>query len=34
MEGHIEDIKVKKAIDEVKGECLYLKALGSYPSAE
>jgi chorismate mutase/prephenate dehydratase len=34
MEGHIEDVKVKKAIDEVKGECLYLKVLGSYPSAE
>ncbi|MBI5195519.1 MAG: prephenate dehydratase [Nitrospirae bacterium] len=34
MEGHIEDKKVKKAIDEVKKECLYLKVLGSYPSAD
>lgn len=34
MEGHIEDTIVKKAIDEVKKECLYLKILGSYPSAE
>lgn len=34
MEGHIGDKKVKKAIDEVKKKCLYLKVLGSYPSAE
>ncbi len=34
MAGHIEDNKVKKAIDEVKKDCLYLKVLGSYPSAE
>lgn len=34
MAGHIEDKNVKKAIDEVKKECLYLKVLGSYPSAE
>lgn len=34
MEGHIEDRRVKKALQEVKGECLYLKVLGSYPSAE
>jgi chorismate mutase/prephenate dehydratase len=34
MEGHIEDRVVKKAIDEVKKECLYLKVLGSYPSAD
>lgn len=34
MEGHIEDKVVKKAIDEVKKECLYLKVLGSYPSAD
>lgn len=33
-EGHIDDKNVKKAIDEVKKECLYLKVLGSYPSAE
>ncbi len=34
MAGHIEDKTVKKAIDKVKKECLYLKVLGSYPSAE
>ncbi|MBI5098636.1 MAG: prephenate dehydratase [Nitrospirae bacterium] len=34
MEGHIEDKGVKKAINDVKKECLYLKVLGSYPSAE
>lgn len=34
MEGHIEDKGVKKAIDDVAKECLFLKVLGSYPSAE
>lgn len=34
MEGHIEDKSVKKAINDVKKECLFLKVLGSYPSAE
>jgi chorismate mutase/prephenate dehydratase len=34
MEGHIEDKGVKKAITDVKKECLFLKVLGSYPSAE
>jgi len=34
MEGHIEDKGVKKAIADVKKECLFLKVLGSYPSAE
>lgn len=34
MAGHIEEKNVKKAIDEVKKECLYLKILGSYPSAD
>lgn len=31
MEGHIDDKKLKKAIDAVKDNCLYLKILGSYP---
>lgn len=31
MEGHIEDKKLRKAIDSVKDNCLYLKILGSYP---
>ncbi len=34
MEGHVEDKKVKKAIEAIKKECLYFKELGSYPSAE
>ena len=34
MEGHIEDKKIKKAIDEVRKECHFIKVLGSYPSAE
>lgn len=34
MEGHIEDKGVKKAIRDLTEECLFLKVLGSYPSAE
>lgn len=34
MEGHVDDRKVEKAIEEVKEGCLYLKVLGSYPSSE
>jgi chorismate mutase/prephenate dehydratase len=32
MEGHIEDKKVKKALDDVREKSLYLKHLGSYPA--
>ena len=31
MEGHIEDEKIRRAIDKVKENCLYLTHLGSYP---
>ncbi|MCE5194075.1 MAG: prephenate dehydratase [Nitrospiraceae bacterium] len=31
IEGHVDDKKVSKAIEEVKEGCLYLKILGSYP---
>jgi chorismate mutase/prephenate dehydratase len=31
MEGHIDDKKVRKALDNMKDSCLYLKILGSYP---
>jgi chorismate mutase/prephenate dehydratase len=31
MEGHIDDKKVRKSIEEIEGHCLYLKILGSYP---
>jgi chorismate mutase/prephenate dehydratase len=34
MVGHMEDTNVKKALNEVKKECLYLKVLGSYPPTE
>jgi chorismate mutase/prephenate dehydratase len=34
MEGHMEDKGLKKAVTEVKKDCLFLKVLGSYPSAE
>lgn len=34
MDGHAEDKGVKKVIHEVTKECLFLKVLGSYPSAE
>lgn len=31
MEGHIENKKLRKVIDAVKDNCLFLKILGSYP---
>ena len=31
MEGHIDDKKLKKALNALKENCLYLKILGSYP---
>lgn len=31
MEGHIEEKRVRKAVEAVKENCLYLKHLGSYP---
>lgn len=31
MEGHSDEPKLKRAIEEVKEHCLYLKVLGSYP---
>lgn len=34
MEGHIEDKKVRKAIESLKEGCLYLKILGSYPQGK
>ncbi|HMK61878.1 MAG TPA: prephenate dehydratase [Dissulfurispiraceae bacterium] len=34
MEGHIDDEKVRKTIESVKGHCLYLTHLGSYPVDE
>ncbi|RJR15773.1 MAG: prephenate dehydratase [Nitrospiraceae bacterium] len=34
MEGHMEDKGVSKAVNAVKKDCLFLKVLGSYPSAE
>ncbi|UCH45250.1 MAG: prephenate dehydratase, partial [Nitrospiraceae bacterium] len=34
VQGHIEDRGVKKALNEVKKDCLFMKVLGSYPSAE
>ncbi len=33
IKGHVEDDNVKKAIDELQKDCLYLKVLGSYPVA-
>jgi chorismate mutase/prephenate dehydratase len=32
IEGHIEEDQVKKALEEVKSRCLFLKVLGSYPA--
>lgn len=31
VEGHVEEERVKKALDEVKSRCLFMKILGSYP---
>lgn len=31
VEGHIEQEPVKKALEEIKGRCLFMKVLGSYP---
>lgn len=33
LEGHIEEKKVKEALEELEKLCTYLKILGSYPSA-
>jgi chorismate mutase/prephenate dehydratase len=34
MSGHLEDAKVKKALEGMKDSCLFLKILGSYPCGE
>lgn len=34
MEGHFEDRKLKKAFEEMKDNCLFIKVLGSYPRGE
>jgi chorismate mutase/prephenate dehydratase len=32
VEGHVEEEPVKKALEEIKGRCLFMKILGSYPA--
>ncbi len=32
VEGHIEEDRVSKALEEIKGRCLFMKVLGSFPS--
>ncbi len=32
LEGYVEEERLKKALDEVKGRCLFFKILGSYPA--
>ncbi len=32
VEGHIEEEPVKKALEEIKSRCLFMKILGSYPA--
>ncbi len=34
IEGHMDDPKVKAALDDVAGHCMFLKHLGSYPAAD
>lgn len=31
VEGHVDEEPVKKALEEIKGRCLFMKILGSYP---
>lgn len=32
VEGHLDEEPVKKALEEIKGRCLFMKILGSYPA--
>lgn len=32
VEGHVDEEPVKKALEEIKGRCLFMKILGSYPA--
>lgn len=34
LEGHIEEERVARAIEELRAECLFLKVLGSYPTSK
>lgn len=34
LEGHIEDEKIKKAMEGLEPQCIFLKVLGSYPVGE
>ena len=31
IEGHVEEERVKKALEDIKGRCLFMKILGAYP---
>ena len=32
LEGHVDEDRVKRALDDIKPRCLFLKILGSYPA--
>lgn len=32
IEGHVEEERVKKALEDITGRCLFMKVLGSYPA--
>jgi chorismate mutase/prephenate dehydratase len=34
LEGHVQDIKIQKALGELESKCKFLKVLGSYPVGE
>jgi chorismate mutase/prephenate dehydratase len=34
LEGHLEDEKIKKALESLEPQCIFLKVLGSYPVGE
>ncbi|MFA5157057.1 MAG: prephenate dehydratase [Candidatus Omnitrophota bacterium] len=34
LQGHVSEIRVKKALQELEGKCKFMKVLGSYPVGE
>ena len=34
IEGHMDEERVKKAMEDIKGRCLFMKILGSYPGSQ
>ena len=32
FEGHMQEDRIRRTIEELKGRCLFMKVLGSYPA--